>query len=48
MAAEISPERFARVVAALEGTETARYLVIASFTLLVYDYAITLDKEVSP
>jgi hypothetical protein len=46
--AAIPAEEFARLVGALDGTEKARTLAIASFALLVYEYTITLDKEVSP
>lgn len=39
-------EEFALLVSALDGTEKARTLAIAAFTLLVYEYTITLDKEI--
>ena len=42
-----NPAAFADFVQSLEGAQVARILSIASFSLVVYDYAITLDEEVS-
>lgn len=36
----------AELIPALDGANIARFLSIASFTMMVYDYFLTLDEEV--
>lgn len=36
----------AALIPALNGANSARFLAIASFTMMVYDYFLTLDEEV--
>jgi hypothetical protein len=43
-----NPEQFlAEFIPYLEGADKARCLAIASFTLVIYEYFLTVDDEVS-
>jgi hypothetical protein len=44
-----SPEELlAELISSLEGLDRARCLTISSFVMIVYEYFLTLDDEVSP
>lgn len=36
------------LISALDGKNNARYLQMASLTIMVYDYFLTIDEEVGP
>lgn len=40
-------EIFAELITAMKGQDGARCLAIASFTMLVYEYFLTFDDEVT-
>ncbi|TFK56401.1 hypothetical protein OE88DRAFT_12702 [Heliocybe sulcata] len=45
MASELQAE-IAAIISSLEGIETAKHLALATFAMSLYEYAITLEKEI--